>query len=173
LPDGICNIVLFDTKRPRIRRERPQTATRIYRIAEVDRLEEAHDSEDSQELALRRASNSSSMVPRFAPAEPDAARAPHSGSLRRFNDVVEKLRNYKHKSKILRFFEIRYDSISTRRTPQQGANKPEGRLRSAWNKIAIPFANSGSPSVSRRFSYTRIGVDEAGAIGGAWDCENR
>jgi hypothetical protein len=93
--------------------------------------------------------------------------------LHRFNDVVEKSRNYKHKSKILRFFEIRPTSIAARGTLQQGANKPEDRLRSAWNKIAIPVANSGFPSVSRRFSSTLIGVDEAGSIGATWYCENR
>jgi hypothetical protein len=78
-----------------------------------------------------------------------------------------------HKSKILRFFEIRPASISARDTLQQGANKPEDPLRSAWNEIVIPVANSGFPSVSRRFSYTLMGVDEVGAIGATWDCENR
>ena len=88
-----------------------------------------------------------------------------------WNDVVKKLRNFENKCKILRFFEIRSDSISARRTLQQGANKPEGRLRSTWNEIAIPIANSGFPSVSRRFYSTRISVDEAGAIGANGDCE--
>jgi hypothetical protein len=105
-------------------------------------------------------------------AELEAARAPHSGSLRQFIDVVEKLRNFKHRSKILRFFEIRSGSISTRGALQQGANGPEGRPRSGWNDIAIPVANSGSPSVSRRFYSTLIGVDGVGAIGVSWDCEN-
>ena len=55
LPDGIYNIVLVGTKRSRTGRERPPTATRLYRIAEVELLKEAHDPEDSQELALQRA----------------------------------------------------------------------------------------------------------------------
>ena len=55
LPDGTYNIVLFGTNRSRVRRERPPTTTGLYRIAEVERLKEAHDPEDSQELALRRA----------------------------------------------------------------------------------------------------------------------
>jgi hypothetical protein len=79
----------------------------------------------------------------------DAARAPHSGSLHRFNDVVEKLRNFEHESKKVRFFEIRSDSISAFDTLRQGVNEPEGRPRSIWNEIAIPVANSGFPSVSR------------------------
>jgi hypothetical protein len=118
-------------------------------------------------------SNGSRIVLRFALSEPDAARAPPSGFLHRLNDVVEKSRNFKHKSKIIRFFEILSDSISAFDTLQQGANEPEGRPRSTWNEIAIPVANSGFPSVSRRFSSTLIGVDEAGAIGITWDCENR
>ena len=51
----MCNIVLFITKRSRIRCERPPTATRPCRIAEVELIEETHDPEGSQELALQRA----------------------------------------------------------------------------------------------------------------------
>jgi hypothetical protein len=51
----MCNIVLFVTKRSRIRCEPPPTATRLYRITEVELLKEAHDPEGSQELALQRA----------------------------------------------------------------------------------------------------------------------
>jgi len=172
-PDGRYNIVLFSTKRSRIRCERTPTATRLHRIAEVELLEEAHDPKEGRSL---RCSAPRTALPLFCASRsqnPDAARAPHSGSLHRFNDVVEKSRNYKNKSKILRFFEIRPTSIAARGTLQRGANKPEDRLRSAWNEIAIPVANSGFPSVPRRFSSTLIGVDKAGAIGATWYCENR
>lgn len=54
LPDGRYNIVLFGTKRFRIKCERPPTARRLYRIAEVELLKEAHDLEDSEELVLKR-----------------------------------------------------------------------------------------------------------------------
>lgn len=96
---------------------------------------------------------------RFAFAELDTGRTLRSGFFRRFVDIVEKLRNFEHKFKILRFFEIRSGSISTRDTLEQGANKPEQQPRSTWNEIAISVANSGFPSVLRRFSYTLIGVD--------------
>ena len=49
------NVVLFGSKRSRIRTERPPTATRLYRIAEVEPLEEANDPKDSPKLALQRA----------------------------------------------------------------------------------------------------------------------
>ena len=55
LPDGRYNIVLLGTKRFRIKCERPPTATRLYRIAEVELLKEAHDLEDGAELAQKRA----------------------------------------------------------------------------------------------------------------------
>jgi len=55
LPDGRYNIVLFGTERFRIRCERPRTPTRLYRIAEVELLEEADDPEDSVEFARQRA----------------------------------------------------------------------------------------------------------------------
>jgi hypothetical protein len=55
LPDGMYNIVLVGTKRSRIRCERPPTAARLNRIAEVELLKEAHHPEGSQELALQRA----------------------------------------------------------------------------------------------------------------------
>jgi hypothetical protein len=176
LSDGRYNIVLSADKRSRIRCERLPTAAHLGRIAESERLEEAMIPKTARAVAkieFARVSNSSPIVLRFAPAEPDAARTSHSGSLHRLSDVVEKLRNCKNKSKILRFFEIRSASISARSTLQQGANKPEGRLRSAWNEIAIPVANSSFPSVSRRFSSTLIGVDKGAAIGVTWDCENR
>ena len=112
-----------------------------------------------------------SVLFRHALSELDAARTPHSGSPHRFIDVIVKLRNFENKSKILRFLEIRFDSISTCDTLQRGANGPEDRPRSAWNEIAIPVANSGSPSVSRRFHSTLIGVDGVGAIGVSGDCE--
>ena len=232
LPDRRCNIVLLGIGRPRIKCKRPSTATRLYRIVELERLKKADDPEDSPEFALQRAhvvalfgdamsrlgcvdcpapdafdesendvlinsiasgSNFTTQerqgllrkwglrelrtalpfILRFAFAEPEAARTPPSGSLHGFIDVIKKLRNFKNKSKILRFFEIRSDSISAREALQRGAKKPEGRLRSAWNEIAIPVANSGFPSVSRRFSSTLIGVDKGAAIGVTWDCENR
>jgi hypothetical protein len=144
LLDGICNIVLLDTEQSLVGCKRPQGSD-----APLSNL---------SALAL---------------TEPDAARAPLSGSLRRFDDLVEKLQNCKKKCKILRFFEIRPDSIAARGALQQDANTPEGRLQSTWNEIAIPVANSGFPSVSRRFDYTLFSVDEAGAIGVTWDCANR
>jgi len=55
LQDGRYNIVLLDTERFRIRGERPTTATRLYRIAEVELLEEADDPEDGAELVRQRA----------------------------------------------------------------------------------------------------------------------
>jgi hypothetical protein len=72
-----------------------------------------------------------SILLRLALAERHAARRPPSGSLRQLADAFKKRRNYKHKSKILRFIEIRSDPISTRNTRQQGAKKPEDRPRSA------------------------------------------
>jgi hypothetical protein len=48
LPVGMCNIVLYGTKRSLIRCERPPTTTRLYRIAECELLKEAHDSGNSR-----------------------------------------------------------------------------------------------------------------------------
>jgi Lon protease-like protein len=55
LPGGRYNIVLFGTERFRIKRERPPTATRLYRIAEVELLDETHDHEDDADFAHMRA----------------------------------------------------------------------------------------------------------------------
>jgi hypothetical protein len=55
LAGGSYNIVLLGTKGFRIRCERPPTATRLYRIAEVERLEEANDPKNSPKRALQRA----------------------------------------------------------------------------------------------------------------------
>jgi Lon protease-like protein len=55
LADGRYNVVLLGAERFRIRCERPPTATRLYRIAEVELLEEANDLEDSAEFVRQHA----------------------------------------------------------------------------------------------------------------------
>ena len=66
---------------------------------------------------------------------------------------------------------IRYGPDSARDTLLQGANEPEGRPRSTWNGIVIPIANTGFPSVSKRFNLTPISVDKVDSIGTRRDCE--
>jgi hypothetical protein len=104
--------------------------------------------------------------------ELDSARTLHSGSLDRFGDAVVKLRNIENEFEKLRFLEFRSGSTAGRDALLRGANKPEGSARSAWNEIAIPIANSGFPSIPRRFNPTFICVDWMEAIGVAGDCEN-
>ena len=106
----------------------PPIAPCLRLIADVELRTEAHDPEDSPELALQCALRTAppfffSLRVRRA----DALRTPPSGSPHRFFDINEKLRNFKYESEILRFSEIRHGPISTLDTPRQRANEPEGR----------------------------------------------
>ena len=175
LHDGICNVVLPDTKRSRVVCKRPQRTDalpsncRVERSAKriagetarylrcgahmlwtfrrvdellplgrVDRNAPNAFDDDNNAVMIKLVANSDKLqgrrveksqlrgrlemgaskissprttraaLPSFCACvhRANPARTPHSGSLQRFGDLVEKLRNCKNKCKILRFLEI-------------------------------------------------------------------
>ena len=77
---GSYNIVLLSTKGFGIRCERPQTATRLYRIAEIELPEEANDPKDSPKLALQRAHVVDLFGPQNSTPRERPIRAPYANS---------------------------------------------------------------------------------------------
>jgi hypothetical protein len=80
LADGSYNIVLFGNKRFCIRYERPPTATRLHRIAEIELPEEANDPKDSPKLALQRAHVVDLFGPQNSTPRERPIRAPYANS---------------------------------------------------------------------------------------------
>jgi hypothetical protein len=78
LADISYNIVLFGNKRYCIRCERPPTATRLHRIAEIELPKEANDPNDSPKLALRCANVVDLFGPRNSTPRERPIRAPHA-----------------------------------------------------------------------------------------------
>jgi hypothetical protein len=96
-PNGSYNIVLLGTERFRICCEQPLTATRLYRIAEAERLEEADDPEGTAEFVRQRAHLMSwfselmsqlASIEELGAAKHAGARAPTSNSLDEIENAV-------------------------------------------------------------------------------------
>jgi len=80
LAGGSYNIVLFGTKGFCISCERPPTATRLYRIAEIELPKEANDPKDSPKLALQCAHVVDLFGPQNSTPRERSIRAPYANS---------------------------------------------------------------------------------------------